>query len=163
MPAVSGAFGPSRHAFDYRGMRAPLIVGGTLQGTKEKAIILPIAPGSTGNTTLTIEGALYSDWYYTTNASANWTFNLVGANGTPLNQYLSDIGDMLTVAIWTTQGGTAYYASAFKIDGIAVTPKYFTGTAFTAGNASALDVYLMTAMKTAQGTFVMLASQTKYA
>jgi hypothetical protein len=60
-----------------------------------------------------------------------------------------------------TNGATAYYPNAITIDGNAVTPK--VPTAITAGNASAIDAYSFTIIKTASATFTVLASQTKFA
>ena len=62
-----------------------------------------------------------------------------------------------------TQGATAYYSSALTIDGSAVTPKFIGGTAFSAGNASSIDSYVYTIIKTGSATFTVLASQTKFA
>jgi hypothetical protein len=63
-----------------------------------------------------------------------------------------------------TQGATAYYNSAVQIDGSAVTPKYQGGTAFAAGNASSIDAYVYTVVKTAATpTYTVFASQTKFA
>ena len=59
------------------------------------------------------------------------------------------VGDSITVAFLVTQGSTAYYQTAFNIDGSAVTPKYTGGTAPSAGNASSVDVYTFTIIKTA--------------
>jgi hypothetical protein len=63
-----------------------------------------------------------------------------------------------------TQGSTAYYNSAVQIDGSAVTPKYQGGTAFAAGNASSIDAYVYTVVKTAATpTYTVFASQTRFA
>jgi len=43
-----------------------------------------------------------------------------------------------------------------------VTPKYQGGTAWSAGNASGIDVYTYTIIKTAAATFTVLASQTQF-
>jgi hypothetical protein len=51
-----------------------------------------------------------------------------------------------------------------QIDGSAVTPKYQGGTAFAAGNASSIDAYVYTVVKTAATpTYTVFASQTKFA
>ena len=100
--------------------------------------------------------------YYTTSASANWTLNIRGSSTVSLNSIMAD-GESLTIAFLVTQGATAYYASALTVDGTSVTPKYQGGTAFAAGNASSIDVYTYTVIKTASATFTVLASQTKFA
>jgi hypothetical protein len=100
--------------------------------------------------------------YYTTNASANWTLNVAFSAGTSLNSALAT-GQKVTIAFMVTQGATAYYASAFTIDGTSVTPKWQGGTAPSSGNASSIDVYTYTITKTASATYTVLASQTKFA
>lgn len=100
--------------------------------------------------------------YYTTNASANWTLNVAWSSGTSLNTALAT-GQSVTLAFAVTQGSTAYYQSAFTIDGTSVTPKWQGGTAPTAGDASSIDVYVFTITKTASATYTVLASMTKFA
>jgi hypothetical protein len=73
------------------------------------------------------------------------------------------IGQSMTVAFLVTNGTTAYRPTVFQVDGTAVTPKWQGGTAPTAGNASSIDVYVFTIIKTASATFTVLASQTKFA
>lgn len=115
-----------------------------------------------------LTGAVAINWldgavvYVTANASGNWTLNIRGDGSTTLNSVLST-GDSITLALLTTQGATAYYQSAMQIDGNSVTPKWAGGTAPTAGNASSIDVYTFTIIKTASATFTVLASQTKFA
>ena len=86
--------------------------------------------------------------YYTTNASGNWTLNVRGTSGTTLTSKLA-VGDSLTISFLVTQGSTAYYMTALTIDGNAQTVKYSGGTAPSAGNASAVDIYSFTIIKTA--------------
>ena len=101
--------------------------------------------------------------YYTTNASANFTLNVRGNSGTTLNSILAT-GDAITVVFLNTNGATAYYPTVYQVDGSAVTPKWQGGTAPTAGNASSIDAYSLTIMKTASTpTYTVLASQTKFA
>lgn len=101
--------------------------------------------------------------YYTTNASANWTVNFRGSSGTSLNTLMA-VGESISVVFMVTQGGTAYYNTVIQIDGVTVTPKYQNGTAWTSGNASSIDVYSYTIIKTAATpTYVVLASQTRFA
>jgi hypothetical protein len=66
------------------------------------------------------------------------------------------------VAFLVTQGTTAYYNNVVNIDGTAVTPKYQGGTAWSAGNASGIDAYVYTIIKTASATYTVLASQTQF-
>ena len=72
-------------------------------------------------------------------------------------------GEAITVTFLVTQGSTAYYNSAVQVDGSSVTPKWQGGTAPTAGNASSIDAYTYTIIKTGSATFTVLAAQTKFA
>ena len=72
------------------------------------------------------------------------------------------VGDSITIALLAKQGSTAYYQSALTIDGSSVTPLYQGGTAWTSGNASGVDAYVLTIIKTASATYTVIASQTQY-
>jgi len=100
--------------------------------------------------------------YYTTNASGNFTVNFRGSSGTSLNTLMAT-GESVTVAFLVTNGATAYYNSAVQVDGSSVTPKYQGGTAYASGNASAVDVYMYTIIKTGNAAFTVFTSQTKFA
>lgn len=99
--------------------------------------------------------------YYTGNAGANWTVNFRASSGTPLNTALA-VGRSITVAILATQGVTPFYNTVVQVDGNTIVPKYQGGIAWSAGNASAIDVYVYTIIKTASATFTVLASQTQF-
>lgn len=99
--------------------------------------------------------------YYTTSASANWTVNFRG-NGSNSLDSLMATGEAITVVFLVTQGATAYYNNAVQVDGNAVTPKYQGGTAWAAGNASSIDSYSYTIVKTGSATFTVFASQTQF-
>jgi hypothetical protein len=118
------------------------------------------ATAATG--TINFDAATQSVLYYTTNASANFTVNIRGNSGTTLNNSMVT-GQSLTVAFLVTNGGTAYYQTGFQVDGTSVTPKWQGGTAPTTGNASAIDSYVYTIIKTGSAAFTVLASQTKFA
>jgi len=117
------------------------------------------ATAATG--TINYDVTTQSVLYYTTNASANWTVNVRG-NGTTSLDTLMTTGDSLTVVFLVTQGATAYYNNAFTIDGTSVTPKYQGGTAPTSGNASGIDAYSYTIIKTGSAAFTVLAAQTQF-
>lgn len=124
----------------------------------EPATVSATAATGTINYDVTTQSVLY----YTSNASANWTVNFRGSSGTSLNTLMST-GQMITVAFLVTQGATAYYNSAVQVDGSSVTPKWQGGTAPSAGNASSIDVYTYTIVKTGSAAFTVFASQTKFA
>lgn len=99
--------------------------------------------------------------YYTSNASANWTVNFRASSGTSLNTALAT-GQSITVVFLVTQGSTAYYNNAITIDGNSVTPKYQGGTAWSSGNASSIDAYSYTIVKTGSAAFTVFAAQTQF-
>ena len=117
------------------------------------------ATAATG--TINYDISTQSVLYYTSNASANWTLNVRHSSGTALNTALAT-GQTVTITFLVTQGGTAYYNNVFQIDGSTVTPKWQGGTAPTSGNASGIDVYTYTIIKTGSAAFTVLASQTQF-
>jgi hypothetical protein len=137
-----------------------LDVAGLIRMIGAAEITTVSATASTG--TINFDALTQSVLYYTTNASGNFTINVRGNSGTSLNTLMAT-GDNLTVAFLCTNGSTAYYNSAFQIDGNAVTPKWQGGTAPTTGNASSIDVYVYSIIKTGSAAFTVLASQTKFA
>jgi len=118
------------------------------------------ATAATG--TIAFDVTTQSVLYYTTNASANWTLNVRGNGTTSLNALMAT-GESVTIVFLVTNGATPYYQSAFQIDGSAVTPKWQGGTAPTTGNASSIDAYTVTIVKTGAATFTALAAQVKFA
>lgn len=118
------------------------------------------ATAATG--TINFDAITQSVLVYTTNASGNFTVNFRGNSTTTMNNFMST-GQSVSVAFFVTNGGTAYYNSAVTVDGASVTPKWQGGTAPSAGNASSVDIYTYTIIKTASATFSVYASQTKFA
>ena len=129
---------------------------GVVRGLEEDINV--VAAAATG--TINFEFDTASIWYYTTNATANHTLNFRYSSSVSLNTALA-VGDSITAVWLNTNGATAYYPSAFQIDGSSVTPK--VPAAITAGNASSIDAYSFTIIKTASATFTVLETQTKFA
>lgn len=119
-----------------------------------------VASAATG--TINIDAKTSTMWYYTVNATANFTLNFRGNSTTTLNT-LMPIGDTLSVVFLNTNGSTAYYANAFTIDGTSVTPVWVGATAPTSGNASSIDAYTFTIIKTAASTYKVLAGTARFA
>jgi hypothetical protein len=124
----------------------------------EPANVVGSAPSSTTNFYVN-SGAVQ---YYTTNAANNWTLNIAFSSGTSLNTAMAT-NDSISCTLVVTNSTTAYYPSAFTIDGTSVTPKWQGGTAPTSGNASSIDSYTFVIIKTASATYTVLAAQTKFA
>jgi hypothetical protein len=173
-----GIYDGSSHSFKISGVAVSTItstgqaVTGTLSTTGvttlgayanvyellEKATITASAPTATTNFDLVTQAVQY----YTSNSTTNFTLNIRGNSTTTLNTMLA-VGQSATFALMISNS-TAYYPTAYTIDGTSVTPKWGGGTAPTGGNASSIDVYVLTVIKTASTpTYVVLANQTKYA
>jgi hypothetical protein len=132
-------------------------IAAVFQDAAEVTTISATAATGTINYDVTTQSVLY----YTSNASANWTVNVRGNGTTSLNTLMST-GQAVTVVFLVTQGSTAYYNNAFQIDGSSVTPKYQGGTAWTSGNASGIDAYSYTIVKTGSAAFTVFAAQTQF-
>lgn len=139
-------------------LTTPVITKAVMVSPQERTTVSATAATGTVNFDVNTQATLY----YTSNASANWTLNVRASSGATLNSIMTT-GDSQTIVFLVTQGSTAYYASSFTIDGTSVTPKWQGGTAPTAGNASSIDAYSYTIVKTASATFTVFASQTKFA
>ena len=129
-----------------------------LNDAAETTTISATAATGTINYDVTTQSVLY----YTSNASANWTVNFRASSGTSLNTLMST-GQSVTVTFLVTQGSTAYFNNVVQVDGSSVTPKYQGGTAWSAGNASSIDAYTYTIVKTGNAAFTVFAAQTRFA
>jgi hypothetical protein len=134
------------------------VVQTTLAAALEKVTISATAATGTINYDLSTQSVLY----YTSNATGNWTLNIRGNSSTTLNSMMAT-GQSMTLAFLATQGSTAYYNSAVTIDGSSVTPKWFGGSAPSAGNANGIDVYTYTIIKTGSAAYVVIASLSRFA
>jgi len=132
--------------------------GSLLKRVKETTTVSATAAANTINYDFITQSVLY----YTSDATGDWVLNVRGDSGTTLNSVMST-GQSATVAFLATQGGTAYYQTALQVDGSSVTPKWQGGSAPTEGNASGVDAYVFTIIKTADATFTALGSQTQFA
>jgi hypothetical protein len=134
--------------------------GAAVFNSRVKEKITVSATAATG--TINFDTITQSVLYYTTDASGNWTLNVRGDSSNSLDSIMST-GEVLTLTFLAAQGGTAYYLSAFQVDGNAVTPEWQGGSAPTAGNTSSIDAYVLSIIKTASATFTVLGSQTQFA
>ena len=148
---------------------SPTITGGTATSTTlvTPVITAPLetwsvsATAATGTVNVNVKTA--TNWYYTSNTSANWTFNFRGDGGTTLNSMLS-VGQSVTVGFVVTNGATAYIPTAFQVDGSAQTVRWQGNVAPAAGNPNNLDAYVFTIVKTAATpTYTVFGAQTKFA
>ena len=132
----------------------------TLTAPKELWTIAASAATGTIQFDCLTQGVLY----YTTASSANWTLNFRGSSGTTLNSLMST-GDAITVNFLATNTTAYYQSTAVTVDTNAtVSVKWSGGTAAASGNASAVDIYSYTILKTGTSAFTVLcAGPIKYA
>ena len=125
-----------------------------------KELTLTSATAATG--AINIDAMVSAIDIRTSNATANWTINVRGNSVTTLNSIMST-GEQISIVFESPNGGTAYYPTAFNVDGSAVTPKWLGGSAPSSGNINSTDVYVYTIRKTGAATFTVIASQNKFA
>jgi len=131
----------------------------TIKYLYENATVSASAPSATTNYDVLTQ----SVQIYTSDATTDFTLNIRGDSGTTLSSIL-DTEKSVSIALMVTNGATPYYPDVIEIDGSTVTPKWQGGTAISSGNASSIDVYFFTIIKTAATpTYTVLASQTKFA
>lgn len=121
---------------------------------------------TTGGGTVTFYLINQSLWYWTSNATGNFTVDITWDyySGYYYNNFSID-GQSRTAVLMVTNGASAYYANSIQIDGTTsgVTTKWQGGSAPSSGNANAIDIYTFTIIKTAANTYTILASQSKFA
>lgn len=127
-----------------------------VQQSLEKITITAAAPAATQN----FDWLTQAIQYFTTNGANNWTLNVRGDGSNSLDSLMA-VGESITLTVMAEMGGTPYYANAMTIDGGAVTPKWVGGTAPSAGDASCINLYTYTIVKTAAATFTVVASKAK--
>lgn len=141
----------------------PSVSDADLNGTtKIEEVVEKVTTQTSTTGTINFDCKTQAVEYYTANQTTDRTINFRGDGSTTLNSMLSN-GESITVSIAVTQGSTAYYLNTYQIDGAAVTPKWQGGSAPTQGNASGIDVYTFTIIKTASATYTVLASLADYA
>jgi len=131
---------------------------GKIQSVAEKVTTSATAATGTINYDVLTQAVLN----FTSNAAGNYTLNIRGDGSNSLDSIM-DTGESITIAHLVPQGGSAYYNNAVTIDGVSITPEWQGGSAPSAGNASSIDVYSYTIIKTGSATFTALASQTQFA
>jgi hypothetical protein len=159
-------------ATTFSGSLSGSVTGGTISGTtitasdtvtfNASAIEEINVQALASATTITLDAKTNSVHYYTLSATGNWVINFRGDGSTTMDSFLA-VGKSTTVVFLSTQGVTPFYPNGFTIDGAAVTPRWLGGAAPTGGNSSGIDSYSFTIIKTAAGTYTVLASQARFA
>lgn len=140
--------------------------GSAWVGIPAKYLTAPIekttvsATAATG--TINYDANTQADLFYTTNATGNFTLNFRASASVTLNTLLAT-GQTITLVFRNTNGATAYRATAFQVDGSAVTPKWQGGAAPSAGNANSVDVYTFAITKTGSAAYQVFASFARFA
>ena len=133
----------------------------SIKSLLETATVTASSPASTQAFDVITQGMQYY-----TSASANaFTLNVRGNNSTTLASVLS-AGKSVSIGLLVTCSNAAHYMTAVNIDGTAtgVTTKWQGGATPVAGNASSIDVYTLTIIKTAETpTYTVLGTLTKFA
>jgi len=130
--------------------------------TKIEEVVEKVTAQTSTTGTINFDCLTQAIEYYTASQTANRTINFRGDGSTTLNSVLSN-NESITVSVAMTQGSTAYYLNTYQVDGVAVTPKWQNGSAPDEGNASGIDVYTFTIIKTASATYTVLASIAQFA
>lgn len=112
------------------------------------------ASAVTANVTIDANGGGFT--YFTSDASANTTVNLIGVANQPT-------GRAATYVLAMNNGASAKYVQAVQVEGKAANViKWAGGSAPTSGNNSNVDVYTFTTIKTAESTYTVFASQSQF-
>ena len=132
-----------------------------LTSPKEQAAISATAVAATTN----IDVSTASVQITTGAPAANFTLNVRGSASVTLDSLMA-VNDSITVTFECLNGAAnTFYATAYTIDGVAVTPKWLGGTAPAAGFASSANVYMLQIRKTGAGpaTYSCIASLSQFA
>lgn len=139
-----------------------LTVSGQISGTLKSPYEVWSISATAATGTVDVDVVTSGAHYYTSDATADWTYNFRGDGSTSLDSLLT-VNESVTVVHAVTNGTTAYYPTAFQVDGSSVTPKWSGGSAPSGGNTDSVDIYAFTIVKTASAAFTVLASQTQFA
>jgi len=128
----------------------------------EAVYVSGISAGSAGNNTIQIDLSNSSVYYYTTAATSNWNVNFRLSPSTFLNSALAN-NESISAVVMVTQGSIPYFSNGLQIDGVIYSPKWQDAIIPSSGNASSVDVYNYNIIKTANATYTVLGSQTRFA
>lgn len=150
-------------------MTAPVLNSAVVKGPIEPVSISGTA--LSGSTAASVAIASASVYYYTANPTASWALNITNAPTTT--------GQSATVALLVNNGSTAYLPSNITINTVqagasssalptqgatnnSITSYYQSGTAWSAADASTLDVYTLTVICTGSSAWTLLLGLTKF-
>jgi hypothetical protein len=106
--------------------------------------------------------ATYGNVHYAaTDAAGAFTYNVRVDSSTTLNSVMST-GDVCSITLISSNGNTARYMTAFKVDGTTQTVEWAGASAPSAATGSGWDIYSFTIVKTGDATFKVFASFTNH-
>jgi hypothetical protein len=161
---LTGATGPSvTGPTGATGPVATSFTNSTVTGVVELATIYSSATAAT--TTYNIDATSSTVAWYSvaSTASSGFTINVRASATATLDSLLANNTSLTVVFMNTTGAVTTSFPSTFKIDGTTISPKWQNGTAITGGNASSIDMYVYTIVKTAPATYTVFGVQSRYA
>jgi hypothetical protein len=147
------------------------LTGKTFTAPREKFQVVVSTP-TTGASAVQLDALSGSVAYYTvaSTSAASFPINFRGNSGTPLNDVLPAVGDSITLGLLLTTGTSASWVGALTIDsGATVLVEWQLGAIPSSGNASSVDSYLFTIVKTAHSSgptgssYTIFASRTRFA
>jgi len=101
-------------------------------------------------------------YFFSSNTTANVTFNIRG-NGTTTLQNTLSIGSSVSLAILLKQSANTFTANV-HIDGSLISPLWAGNIrpAYIAGTNESTDLYSLSVIKTGSSAYTVLASNTKF-
>lgn len=141
-----------------------LLTQKTFTAPKETFQVIASTP-TTGGSAIQFDVLSGAVAYYTTASSvaASFPLNFRGNGSNSLASMLGT-GDSITVGLLLTTGASASWVGALTVDTSAtVTTKWQLASVPASGNASSIDSYLFTIVKTGASAFTIFASRTRYA
>jgi hypothetical protein len=133
---------------------------GKVQQLLEKASVYTAVGGLNGLVPINVDnGAIY---YYTADSSADFQIKITVSSST-LNALMST-QEAMTIVVFATQGSSAKKLTAITIDSLTtgVNVRWFGGVPYPSGNASSVDAYTITVIKTGNNAFDVFASQSSF-
>ena len=133
----------------------------SLKSPLEAWSIVNAAPSSTTGGVRNLDVVTASAWYTTVAATHTWTLNIRGDGSNSLNNLLQT-NQSITVSFAANMGATGYVQASLTIDGGSAQTIQWQNALAPSANTSAIDVYTYTIVKTANATYTVFGSRTKF-
>jgi len=140
---------------------------GLLLGTTNPGLVVPTINGAVepfvaanGNQTFDAATPIRISLAPTANMTVNFRYS---STQTLASNPAFVVNRSITFVYMVKNGATPYYPTSWSMDGTPFTPKWLGGTAPSAGNANATDVYTITIMRTGTSTYEYFGSVSKFA